>query len=93
MSLSYVSFYQIYSKNRTSYLDETGYTSSEDDNSRSGHYQSIKHVAHKPSKMLTNQRPGGGLNANQIRSPQDTSDNSLIPAMHYTPGKSACCYL
>lgn len=36
--------------------------------------------------MLTNQRPGGGLNANQIRSPQDTSDNSLIPAMHYTPG-------
>ena len=69
-------------------LDETGYTSSEDDNSRSGHYQSIKHVAHQPPPRPTTNKRQGNLKPGQIISPQDNSDNSLNPAvLHYTPGR------
>ena len=69
--------------------DETGYTSSEDDNSRSGHYQAIKHVKKVPKMPAHNHRPGvvgAGIPVGQVRSPLDTSDNSLIPSMHYTQG-------
>lgn len=61
-------------------LDETGYTSSEDDdNSRSGQYQSIKHVRAPPNPCLAG---GGGV----VRSPLDNNDSKLIPALHFTGG-------
>ena len=67
-------------------LDETGYTSSEDDNSRSGHYQSIKHVAHQPSQRPSTNKRQENVKSGQIISPQESSDNKLIPVLHYTPG-------
>ena len=68
--------------------DETGYTSSEDDNSRSGHYQSIKHVPHKSPKVSAAHARSGGhpRSGGHMRSPQDTSDLSMPPGLHYTPG-------
>ena len=67
--------------------DETGYTSSEDDNSRSGHYQSIKHVPHKSPKVsAAHARSGVARSGGHMRSPQDTSDLSMPPGLHYTPG-------
>ena len=57
--------------------DETGYTSSEeDDNSRSGQYQSIKHIRAPPNPRLAGVRGG----------PDNTNDSKLIPALHYTGG-------
>ena len=68
--------------------DETGYTSSEDDNSRSGHYQSIKHVPHKSPKVsAAHARSGVARSGGHMRSPQDTSDLSMPPGLHYTPGR------
>ena len=67
--------------------DETGYTSSEDDNSRSGHYQSIKHVPHKSPKVsAAHARSGVARSGGHMRSPQDTSDLSMPPGLHYNPG-------
>ena len=58
--------------------DETGYTSSDDDdNSRSGQYQSIKHIRAPPNPRLA----GAG-----VRSPPEQNDSKLIPALHYTGG-------
>ena len=70
-------------------LEETGYTSSEeDDNSRSGanQYQSIKHIRAPPNPRLAAGGGGGGGGGGGVRSSQDKNDSKLIPAMHFTGG-------
>ena len=54
-------------------LDETGYTSSEDDdNSRSGQYQSIKHLRPAPSSRT------GGVKAGDFTAGMEYSDSSDV---------------
>ena len=44
-------------------------------------------MAHQPPPRPSTNKRQGNVKSGQIRSPQDTSDNSLNPALHYTPGR------